>query len=733
MKFFRYIGRTALVVAAFLAFNAEAVILQEEQPHHVLPYKSGQLLIKIREDAPRDAISETAFIMGAELIDSFEIVPGLSLYQYDESIDIAEVISAFLENEYVEYAEPDYYYYAAIQNDPRYPELWGLENTGQTGGLVDADINAEAMWQINQGSGDVVIGVIDTGIDYNHPDLIPNLWSNTLDIPGNGIDEDQNGYIDDYHGLNAINNTGNPFDDNQHGTHVSGTIGAEGNNQIGVVGVSQNVQIAACKFLSASGSGVTSDAIKCLQYFARLKTRANNPVNIVATNNSWGGGSSSQALFDAIKTHQNLGILFVAAAGNNGSNNDTSANYPSNYDLQNVIAVLATDNNDQIASFSNRGQRTVHVGAPGVRILSTVPNQGYALLSGTSMATPHVVGLVAVIKSKFPNYDYKQIKNLVLSSGTPLSVLANKSVSGRRIRGADTNGQGALSCLNQVVDSRLKPIDSNVTINFGQTLFLSSERVKCEQPIGALTLYSDAKETIVLEDNGLNGDAVANDGIFSLSWKPLQVQNYALKFGNSDIVTVTVTAPSGYKASPVNYSYETITGTSLAAGDETIHKVSVPFPIHFNGNAAGYSTIYVSSNGTISFTDTTNPGYQNKTLPVNSLTTLVAAFWDDLIPSGTNSNVFVASTGAAPNRHFIVEYRNMRHYSTAGTATFQVVFYENKPDILVNYQDTNFENASYNFGASATVGVETSATAATQYGFNAAVVNSLSSLLFTLP
>lgn len=723
----------SLVALLTFAFSAHSVIGKINEPKTVLPYRTGRLLIKMSETAPSSALEETAFLLGATPIKDFPLIPGLFLYEYDEAIDIEDAVTTFLENSYVEYAEPDYYYQIAAQNDPLFPQEWALENNGQTGGTVDADINANTMWAIEDGNQNVVIGVIDSGVDYRHTDLLPNLWRNPLEIAGNGIDEDGNGYVDDVFGINAINNTGNPMDDNAHGTHVAGTIGADGNNSIGIVGVTQNVQIISCKFLAANGSGSTSDAIQCLQYFSALKTRLENPVNIIATNNSWGSSSSSTALRDAIRAHQNLGILFFAAAGNDGQNNDVSPSYPANYELSNIISVAATDHNDRIASFSNYGNRNVHVAAPGVRILSTVPNQTYALMSGTSMATPHVTGLAAVVKARFPDYDYRQIKNVILSSGTPLTALTTKTVTGRRIRGADTNGRGALTCANQTVSSRLRPITNSMSLALGNTLFLSALRINCSVPLGALTVFSDGVETVTLQDNGLNGDLVANDGIYSLNWRPLRPMTYALNFGNGDVVTVTTTGslpPATYTANVVPYAYTTITGTSLNVADETIRSVAAPFPISYNGQAPGYTTLYVSSNGTVSFTNNTAPGYTNTTLPRPSFTTLLAVYWDDLIPSGTNSNVFVETRGSAPNRQFIIEWRNMRNYNSSGTGTFQVIFYENSSDVRQNYLDTNFGSSAYNFGASATVGAQTSALVAVQYSYNAANIPSSFSLLF---
>lgn len=699
---------------------------------NILPYKEGRVLVKTLYNSPDDALISDANSLGAIKTKSYSIVPGLALYEYDESIDVEDAIQVFLDNAYVEYAEPDFYYHAAAQNDPRFIDLWALNNTGQTGGTVDADINAPLMWQQEEGDPQVVIGVIDTGVNYNHQDLSPNMWRNPSEIAGNGVDDDNNGYVDDVFGINAITNTGNPNDDNAHGSHVAGTIGAKGNNSIGVVGVAQNIRIAACKFLGANGSGAISDAIQCMQYFAALKSRSVNPVNLVATNNSWGGGSRSTAMLEAIRSHQNLGILFVAAAGNASSNNDVGSFYPAKYELPNVIAVAATDHSDRLASFSNFGRRTVHVAAPGVRILSTVLNQGYSFFSGTSMAAPHVSGLIAIIKSHSPALNYKEVKNLVISSGTPISALQGATISGRRIRGADTNGRGALTCNNQSVSSRLTPLN-NVSITVGSNLFLSALRINCSAPSGPITLYTSGNQSIVLQDGGVNGDLVAGDGIYSFLWRPQTPGTYALNYGNGDVVTVVVLDLQSYLAiNNIAYEYETISGSSLNAGDETVHSVNVPFPIHFGGDDIGFQRLYVSSNGTVSFTYATNPGYVNQTLPTTALSTIVAPYWDDLMATGANSNIFVQAVGTTPNRKFVIEWRNVKHYNASGLGTFQALFYENKPDIRFNYLDTNFGVSTLNYGKSATVGVQNAPNSAAQFSYNQALIPSRKSLLFRL-
>src|SRR5207247_2612 len=286
----------------------------------------------------------------------------------------------------------------ATPNDPRFSELWGLHNSGQTGGTPGADIRAPEAWDLTTGSNDLVVAVIDTGVNFQHPDLAANMFSNAGDCVINGLDDDANGYIDNCLGVDIYTGAFSGVDFNGHGTHVAGTIGAVGNNSVGVVGINWTTKLLPCRFLGADGDGTTADAIECLNYVAMMKDRG---VNIVASNNSWGGGGYSQALRDAIDGHRQRGILFVAAAGNDTANNDTLQTYPCSFDVPNIICVAATNASDGLSYFSNYGKNSVHLGAPGENILSTVTLDfglgGYATFSGTSMATPHVTGAVALV------------------------------------------------------------------------------------------------------------------------------------------------------------------------------------------------------------------------------------------------------------------------------------------------------------------------------------------------
>jgi serine protease len=332
--------------------------------------------------------------------------------------NIAAAISQYRTFGDVQSIEPNYIWKKyRTPNDSQYGNQWAWPKIG-----------APQAWDRSTGSSSVVVAVIDTGVDYTHPDLAANMWRNPGEIAGNGTDDDNNGYVDDVYGIDRYNYDSDPMDDDDHGTHVAGTIGAVGNNSVGVAGANWTVKIMALKFLGPDG-GSTADAITCFEYMTQMKQRG---VNVRVANSSWGGSGYSLALKNAMDTASANGILHVAAAGNDGANNDTTGSYPANYDSPGIISVAASDRFDNRPSWSNYGATNVDLAAPGASILSTVRG-GYATYGGTSMATPHVTGGAALYAASNPGASAAQIRSAIMSSAVPTASLNGRTVTGGRL------------------------------------------------------------------------------------------------------------------------------------------------------------------------------------------------------------------------------------------------------------------------------------------------------------
>lgn len=347
----------------------------------------------------------------------------------DETPTALPHLLAILEKEHqlIRYVEPDYVVRSqqTFPDDPLFYNLWGLNNSGTPA----ADISAPEIWDLTTGSTQVVIGAIDTGIDYNHPDLAANIWRNANEV-ANGADDDGNGYIDDIHGWNFNTDDNSPMDGQGHGTHTAGTIGAVGNNGVGVAGAAWRCRIIPLKFLDNSGYGVISDAAEALNYVAMLRRQG---VNIKVTNNSWGGGGYSSMFKECLEENAALDILFMAAAGNESRNNDITPFYPASYTVANVLSVAATDSSDGLAYFSHYGSNSVHLAAPGLTVFSTLPDSRYGTMSGTSMATPHVTGVAALLWSLWPSARATDIRDAILRGTDPIPSLSGITLTGGRL------------------------------------------------------------------------------------------------------------------------------------------------------------------------------------------------------------------------------------------------------------------------------------------------------------
>ena len=418
----------------------------DAQPEVMVKFRTGVKLSEIQKIAAKNN----------DLVeDNIESVKGLVAIDDMDGADMNAVAKQYAAmSEFVEYAEPiaviklddptrapsaiNLKYREPLDNlpnDPQFSDQWALNNLGQDGGKANADIGALKAWQKTHGTSEVVVAVLDTGVDYSHTDLAANMWIRPDSIPQ--YTDDQLGTFNDLQGYDADANAGDPMDDNGHGTHCSGIIGAEGNNNEGIAGVNWNVEIMPLKFLGRGGYGTTKDAIEAINYAIDRKQKG---VNLRVINASWGSTSYSKALEDVIRAAGENGILFVAAAGNATTDNDKRPHYPSNYDLPNVISVASLDRNDAISSFSNFGAKTVHIAAPGREILSTWLGDQYREASGTSMATPQVSGVAALIVASEPNISVEKLRERILKSVDKIDSLSGKVVTGGRINAAKALG-----------------------------------------------------------------------------------------------------------------------------------------------------------------------------------------------------------------------------------------------------------------------------------------------------
>jgi PKD repeat protein len=555
-------------------------VLSSPKQLKVKKYKKGEILVRFKPEVAENDKVKIHKKHGGEKIKDFASLR-LHLVKLRKDQTVEEAVKLYKMEPLVEYAEPNFIQRAmATPNDPSYSKLWGMSK-----------IQAPAAWDVTIGSGSVIVAVIDTGIDYTHADLTGNLWQNPNETVGNGVDDDGNGYADDIYGISAITHTGDPMDDHGHGTHVAGTIGASGNNGVGVAGMNWNIKIIGCKFIGGDGYGTTADAIACLQYIKRLKDAG---VNITATNNSWGGRAFSQSLYDAIAAQGD--ILFIAAAGNSNENIDVTPHFPAAYNLPNIIAVAATDARDEKPIYSNYSRRSVHIAAPGDEIYSTLPEQnhsgttgGYGYLSGTSMATPHVTGLAALLKAQTPSRTWSVIRNLILAGGDD-----NASMTGRTLTGKRINASGSINCAGRNVFSIIK---APAALTVGKEETVSVLSISCGSPTGPVSAMVSSGDVVTFHDDGIAPDAAPNDGIFTAAWTPsvttakLSVSSTA----GSEVIAIPalkITSSDPAEAN-TNYSYNhTFTaGGGLPPYSWEIISGSLPDGLTFDATAATISGI----------------------------------------------------------------------------------------------------------------------------------------------
>lgn len=638
--------------AAFQSSSKSETKQTKKHPQSV----AGEILVRFRKDAPKSEVSieqnGAQVSLQLERFAGSEIVEGLRLARVAPA-DTDLAIKALRARPDVVYAEPNYLHYKdAAPNDPRYGELWGLKNNGALGGTVGADIQAEAAWDITAGSHNIMVAVIDEGVDTSHPDLQANVWTNPGEIPGNGVDDDANGYVDDLHGFDFFHNDASVYDGpgtnpdgsivDSHGTHVAGTIGASGNNGLGVVGVNWQTNLMSLKFLGPDG-GSSADLLKALAYAKMMRDRwvssgGTQGANIRVTNNSYGGGNFSQAEVDAIQSLGTSGILFVASAGNDGANANLFPSYPGSYDLPNVIAVAATDRNDNLAGFSNRGNRAVQLGAPGAGILSTFPGGVYSLLSGTSMASPHTSGVAALVLAVHPEFTVNRLRAALLFGGDPKPALDQTTVTGRRL-----NAFGSLQNA-AITDTAAPATISDLTIagQEGRAVTLNWTTPGDDGMVGQAALYE-----IRFTDQGTGARYLLNTGRPGQA-ATAEFSNIKIPYRHtSGTITVITKDDVGNESSasvPVTVNVEAADPYIVTEGPAAqLSTGGTPLHISFDDVVVGYglpfnfpffehtvSSINVSSNGTIYLPPSFPNNDSLNSRDLVSSSKIVAGLWDDL-------------------------------------------------------------------------------------------------------
>ncbi len=497
-----------------------------------------EVLVKFNEEFPSQQARGSHRQMGVTDVKRLRY-RNLDRVRVPGHLTLKQTLERYQADPRVEYAEPNYIMdLYGVPDDPAFdPYQWNMRNTGQvvmgTTGIPHCDIDAPPAWDVSTGSPDVVIAVIDTGVDYTHPDLSGNIWVNPLEVPGNGVDDDLNGYVDDVHGIDIYNDDSDPMDDNGHGTHVAGIIGARGNDGTGVAGIAWNVKIMVCKFTDALGQGTLADVTECLDYVRAMKNRG---VNVVATSNSYGLLLTEplQTLHEAIQDQQD--ILFVAAAGNNAYDGmGEFHNYPSDYSLPNIISVSSSDNRDRLAGISNYGH-DVHISAPGVGIYSSFSGKdyygnplNYKTMSGTSMAAPHVAGVAALVAGALPEVPWWEIRNLILAGAEEVPALAGLTATGRRL-----SAFGALSCTARPVLAPWQVSTVNGNDASGIPVVLSALSTTCAEALGPVNVTVSNGDVVEPLDDGIWPDVMAGDGIFTAEWTP-----------STPFCTMTFSSPAG--------------------------------------------------------------------------------------------------------------------------------------------------------------------------------------------
>ena len=644
------------------------------------PWRTDRVLVQPRAGSAPGALDDFHRSRHSRVLHQYPRLGGIQVIELPAGLSVQEAILSYRASALVDCIEPDYWIHTCVvPDDPLFTDgtQWHLNNTGQSGGRANADIDAPEAWDTLHDAPNVIVAVVDSGIRLTHEDLAANLWTNLGEIAGNRVDDDRDGYIDDVHGINAITGSGDPTDDVGHGTHVAGILGAVGNNGLGGVGVAWKVQIMACKFIDSSGSGATSDAIRCLDY-ARIHKAG-------VVNCSWGSSAGSTLLLGALQRLRDSGIVVAIAAGNDGRDNDVTHDYPASYNLDNIVSVLATTATDTLASFSNYGRSSTDIGAPGVGIRSTwnTSDQSYSTQSGTSMATPVVSGMLALLRARFPLETPAQLIERLNASADSLSSLQGKCVSGGR-----ANLQRAIS--------------QDLIVGYSASTWQGSPPL--------IVQFTNTTRGTIRSQHWDFGDGTtstaaapshtfASEGTFSVR---LDVTGGNGQTGSK---SQTVSVVGNYTIAAAAYSWIDPAGmTLLTLGDNSVSTAqSLPFPFPFYGQT--YNSIRVGANGVLGFAPDGLGATANSNLPSPALPNgVICPYWDNLNPAA-GGGVRVGVTGTAPARRWVASWVDVPRNSGGGKLTFQAILEEDTGRIRFQYLQVQ-PGSSLGGGRRATVGVE---------------------------
>jgi subtilisin family serine protease len=657
--------RFQICAIALLLFFALSAVAAE------LSFHPARILV-IPKPGRENAVADLHRSHRAQVRDRLSGLNNIQVVDLPAGADVAATVNEYRRSGDVEAVEPDYIRRATVlPNDPYFTNgsQWHLHNAGQSGGRADADIDAPEAWDITNSASNIIVAVIDTGVRYTHEDLAENIWTNSGEIPGNGIDDDNNGVIDDIHGFTVF--PGDVDDPNGHGTHVAGILGGVGNNGVGISGVAWRVQIMICKFLNAAGRGYDSDAVRCINY-ART-----NGAQIL--NCSWGSEQFSSVLAVAIGSLRSAGIVVAAAAGNDGP---YVSSFPAALGFDNVVSVGATTRSDERASFSGFGR----IFAPGTDIWSTYSHNDYpyAVKSGTSMAAPCIAGALAILRSWFPLEPYTNIiERLVASSEYPpvTGVVANRlnlDTALRlvvRARFTPSRFSGAVPLAVDFTDFSFGTV-TNRLWNFGDGTFLTNVLHPSH------TFMSTGLFQIVLTVSATNG----------------------ITSSSTQHVRVTQNFPYAISHPPYDWITNGMEPLVLTNGIRSAAQ-ALPFPFEFYGKL--YPHVYIYSYGLAGFeTPWVADALIPRDLPGTSQpNAIVSPYW--MWMQATNGGMMLTGQyGLAPHRKVAFSWVNVNQInSPSDRFTFQIILHESG-HITMQYNEVENSSSFYAQGKSASIGIE---------------------------